>query len=134
MGSHCGRKTERTGRIMKLCSFYKQDGKIAAGIVTEKGIVPLEELGVSKTVSQVISEGEAALSAIRAALESNEAEGLDPEAVRFANVTEAKKLLCIGLNYNSHAVETKGEAPKTPVYFSKFNDCLCPTMHDVFLP
>ena len=59
---------------MKLCSFYKQDGKIAAGIVTEKGIVPLEELGVSKTVSQVISEGDSALYEIEAALTNCEAD------------------------------------------------------------
>lgn len=55
----------------------------------------------------------------------------DPQ---FANVTDAEKLLCVGLNYNSHAVETGGEAPKYPVYFSKFNDSLCPTGTEVVLP
>ena len=54
--------------------------------------------------------------------------------VKFANVTDAQKLLCIGLNYYSHAVETGGDVPKDPIYFSKFNDSLCPTGTPVELP
>ena len=37
---------------------------------------------------------------------------------------EPTKILCVGLNYRSHAEETGGEAPKEPVIFSKFNDAL----------
>ncbi len=44
------------------------------------------------------------------------------------------KILCVGLNYKSHAEETGGEAPKEPVIFSKFNDALAETGQDIVLP
>ena len=47
---------------------------------------------------------------------------------------EPTKILCVGLNYRSHAEETGGEAPKEPVIFSKFNDALAETGQDIVLP
>lgn len=44
------------------------------------------------------------------------------------------KIICVGLNYRSHAEETGGEAPKEPVIFSKFNDCLSFHGDDIPLP
>ena len=44
------------------------------------------------------------------------------------------KILCVGLNYRSHAEETGGEVPKEPVIFSKFNDALAEDGQDVLLP
>lgn len=134
MGSYSRGQTERKGLTMKLCSFYTDDGKIRAGAVTKGGIVPLEDMGFMCSVDEIIAGGGALLKEIGAALEKGGFDALDPEKLSFANVTEAGKILCVGLNYNSHAVETKGEAPKYPVYFSKFNDSLCPTGHEVFLP
>ena len=47
---------------------------------------------------------------------------------------EPTKILCVGLNYKSHAEETGGEAPKEPVIFSKFNDALAADGEDIPLP
>jgi len=44
------------------------------------------------------------------------------------------KILCVGLNYRSHAEETGGEAPKEPVIFSKFNDALADDGQEIVLP
>lgn len=44
------------------------------------------------------------------------------------------KILCVGLNYRSHAEETGGDVPKEPVIFSKFNDCLSQDGADIYLP
>ena len=49
-------------------------------------------------------------------------------------LTEANKILCVGLNYRSHAEETGGEAPKEPVIFSKFNDALAADGQEIALP
>lgn len=119
---------------MKLCSFYATGGEIRAGAVTEDGVVSLETLGFTESVDGIIAGGEAKLNGIKTALKNRTYDVMEPESLSFANVTRPGKILCVGLNYNSHAVETKGEAPKYPVYFSKFSDCLCPTGHDVFLP
>ena len=45
-----------------------------------------------------------------------------------------QKILCVGLNYRSHAEETGGEAPKEPVIFSKFNDALAENGQEIALP
>ena len=47
---------------------------------------------------------------------------------------EAKKILCVGLNYKSHAEETGGEAPKEPVIFSKVPDALAEDGQEIALP
>lgn len=44
------------------------------------------------------------------------------------------KILCVGLNYKSHAEETGGESPKEPVIFSKFNDALAEDGQEIVLP
>lgn len=116
---------------MKLCTFLRER-EAAAGIVTDKGIVPVKSLGFDMSVTEIIRSG--AAKDIEMALADYNGEPLMPEDVEFGNVTEAGKLLCVGLNYNSHAEETGGTAPKYPVYFSKFNDCLCPTNTKVELP
>ena len=47
---------------------------------------------------------------------------------------DGKKILCVGLNYKSHAEETGGEAPKEPVIFSKFADALAGDGQEIVLP
>ena len=47
---------------------------------------------------------------------------------------EPTKILCVGLNYKSHAEETGGEPPKEPVIFSKFNDALAQDGQEIVLP
>jgi 2-keto-4-pentenoate hydratase/2-oxohepta-3-ene-1,7-dioic acid hydratase in catechol pathway len=41
------------------------------------------------------------------------------------------KILCIGLNYTSHAEETGAAAPEFPVIFSKFNNTLAAAGEDI---
>ena len=50
------------------------------------------------------------------------------------NVCEPTKIICVGLNYKSHAEETNGEVPEHPVLFGKFNDCLTCDGADIYLP
>ena len=44
------------------------------------------------------------------------------------------KIICVGLNYKSHAEETGGEAPSEPVLFSKFGDSITWDGEEVILP
>ena len=44
------------------------------------------------------------------------------------------KIICVGLNYKSHAEETGGEAPAEPVLFSKFGDSITWDGEAVTLP
>ena len=116
---------------MKLCTLIKDEKEIA-GVVIESGIVPVSELGFDVSTDDIIEKN--MVPELEKALGSGAFETIKPESAVFGNVTKAGKLLCVGLNYNSHAEETGGTAPKYPVYFSKFNDCLCPTGTKVELP
>jgi acylpyruvate hydrolase len=49
-------------------------------------------------------------------------------------VTDPGKIVCIGLNYHSHAAEQGAEAPETPTFFAKFANCLAPPGAEVALP
>ena len=54
----------------------------------------------------------------------------------FANVVKPQKLVCVGLNYKSHAdrVAENFVRAETPILFSKFGNALVPSGADVELP
>src|SRR2546423_175428 len=64
--------------------------------------------------------------------------GLEGEPVAGARllppVTDPEKLICIGLNYRSHAEEQGAEPPATPTFFAKFANALAPPGATVELP
>jgi 2-keto-4-pentenoate hydratase/2-oxohepta-3-ene-1,7-dioic acid hydratase in catechol pathway len=49
-------------------------------------------------------------------------------------VPAPEKILCIGLNYRDHAIETGSEIPTLPVVFSKFNSALLGHGGQIALP
>src|ERR1700685_1290521 len=49
-------------------------------------------------------------------------------------VTRPGKILCVGLNYRAHILETGREAPEYPTLFAKFADTLLGPRDDLVLP
>jgi 2-keto-4-pentenoate hydratase/2-oxohepta-3-ene-1,7-dioic acid hydratase in catechol pathway len=49
-------------------------------------------------------------------------------------VPDPEKIVCIGLNYRSHAAEAGIEPPSVPTFFAKFRNALAPSGADVTLP
>ncbi|MCM2371247.1 fumarylacetoacetate hydrolase family protein [Aporhodopirellula aestuarii] len=49
-------------------------------------------------------------------------------------VNHPEKIICIGLNYLDHAIETGSEPPELPVVFSKFNSSLIGHGDSIVLP
>ena len=49
----------------------------------------------------------------------------------LAPITKPEKFICIGLNYNMHADESKMEIPAVPVFFSKYPNTIIATEDDV---
>jgi 2-keto-4-pentenoate hydratase/2-oxohepta-3-ene-1,7-dioic acid hydratase in catechol pathway len=49
-------------------------------------------------------------------------------------VPDADKIVCIGLNYRTHAAEVGIDPPDTPTFFAKFRNALAPTGATVALP
>jgi 2-keto-4-pentenoate hydratase/2-oxohepta-3-ene-1,7-dioic acid hydratase in catechol pathway len=62
------------------------------------------------------------------------------DAIQIANPTFAApipdpgKVICIGLNYRDHAIETKAQIPTEPVVFNKFPSCIVGPGAQVKLP
>jgi 2-keto-4-pentenoate hydratase/2-oxohepta-3-ene-1,7-dioic acid hydratase in catechol pathway len=62
-------------------------------------------------------------------------EGVPVEGVDLlAPIARPSKIVCIGLNYRSHAEEQGIEAPDTPTFFAKFANALTPPGAPVPLP
>ncbi|MEG0772082.1 fumarylacetoacetate hydrolase family protein [Clostridium sp.] len=124
---------------MKFVNF-KLDGKIKLGIKCKKGIIDVEQaandylLEAPNTMEDVISSGEVGR------LQLIELMKKDVEILREENITYApcilnpEKILCVGLNYISHAKECNKDIPTSPVIFSKFNNALAAHNETITLP
>ncbi len=113
---------------------YEADGVWRAGVVRGEALVALEA-----PVGPAASSGLAGLLQVEGALE-RAVEGAGGEGVPLAHarlgppVTHPGKIVCIGLNYGSHAAEQGAEAPATPTFFAKFRNALAPPGAEVPLP
>ena len=64
-----------------------------------------------------------------------EQEGVPVEGVDLLPpIARPGKIVCIGLNYRSHAEEQGAEPPETPTFFAKFANALAPPHGTVQLP
>lgn len=124
---------------MRLLHFY-ENRKLYLGIWTQKGII-----NIAKTVAANNSELPTTWNDILMQTENNlifleEYLKLTPvfsqkENIIFApSVPNPEKILCIGLNYDSHIKEVKLEHPKEPTIFSKYNTCLTGHNSSIHLP
>ncbi len=113
---------------MKLAS-YTAGGKPAFGIVTGMGVITLSDRLASRTFT------------LREALQEDGvldemlklAKGAEPdrrlEQIKFLPVIpDPGKILCVGINYRSHAAEHGHAVLERPNIFTKFTDCL--SAHD----
>src|SRR5919198_4145524 len=68
-------------------------------------------------------------------VEAVEEEGAPVEGVPLPPpISRPNKVICIGLNYRSHAEEQGAEPPETPTFFAKFGNALAPPGATVVLP
>ncbi len=58
-----------------------------------------------------------------------------PAGVRLgAPFTRPSKIICVGLNYTKHALESKMDIPKEPILFFKSTTALCGPADDLVIP
>ncbi len=110
---------------MRLVSF-RHDGVERLGIARADGrYVPTVDLPGAHpaTMAELLSGGDAALVALRAAAASDEASGsaIEPSTVTLlAPVPRPGKVVAVGLNYHRHAAEQGKLPPRSPMLFAKF--------------
>src|SRR6476660_7866061 len=119
---------------MKFVTF-KRNGAAEPGVLMNNEVVGLKGAGF-KTVLDVIAGGEDA----RARLEDWV---LKPDAAEVASLASVQllapiprppKIICVGLNYRDHAIESNMEIPKVPTIFSKYSTSVIGPHDKIELP
>jgi 2-keto-4-pentenoate hydratase/2-oxohepta-3-ene-1,7-dioic acid hydratase in catechol pathway len=131
---------------MKLLTFHGAEG-LRLGLRTEHGVVDIADAGVEfdmsvpQTLADVIAGGEDDMSSLQkleeqaGAAPAGTAWLLDEMGVRYGPAVAAPgKIICIGLNYRRHAVETNAPIPEVPVLFSKYSNTVCASGDNIPLP
>ncbi|CAM4238213.1 fumarylacetoacetate hydrolase family protein [Paenibacillus alkaliterrae] len=108
----------------------------------EKALEVAPQAEIPTDVMQVISSGEAGISALSRYMERvleshpDHSSFIIPESeVSYGPcVTRPGKIICVGLNYRKHAEETKAPIPQFPILFNKFSNTLTGHNKDIPLP
>jgi 2-keto-4-pentenoate hydratase/2-oxohepta-3-ene-1,7-dioic acid hydratase in catechol pathway len=128
---------------MTLLSMVNDDGTESLGAKTEQGIVDVKgasrRLGLAAplTLDELLRDGNAAglKGLISAAIKAGDARSMmrATSDIRYGRLfTNPGKIVCIGLNYRRHALETGMPEPRVPPLFNKFNNSLA--AHNCVLP
>jgi 2-keto-4-pentenoate hydratase/2-oxohepta-3-ene-1,7-dioic acid hydratase in catechol pathway len=117
---------------MKLVTYRAENG-VRAGVQAAGGVLDAAELLGMEAISVrelIAGERLAELS------ERVEAATADPvsDAELLPPLTDPEKIVCIGLNYRSHAAEAGIDPPEHPTFFAKFRNALAPPGATVPLP
>ncbi|OUL08543.1 5-carboxymethyl-2-hydroxymuconate isomerase [Sedimentibacter sp. SX930] len=129
---------------MQLIHF-SEDGQSRIGIKTEQGFLNVAKVAAALSlpfpsyIDDVLKDPEQAaqLDAILAQAETltDPAYYVSMDEVTFLPVlSRPGKILCIGKNYAAHVAETKSEAPKKPLVFSKFTSALAAHKEGIPIP
>jgi 2-keto-4-pentenoate hydratase/2-oxohepta-3-ene-1,7-dioic acid hydratase in catechol pathway len=112
---------------------YRDGSRGRAGLLTDAGVIDAGALlGVEwLTVRELIENDQ--MAALGAAAEDAAGEPVDG-AELLPPLPDPDKIVCIGLNYRSHAAEAGIDPPEQPTFFAKFRNALASPGATVALP
>src|SRR4051794_13268714 len=110
---------------MRLATLNTPRGPRPAALVGDRFVdLVAADPNLPPSVRRIIADP-ALLAAARTAANKSGAASVPAAEARFhAPVADPQKVVCVGLNYRDHAVESKMAIPKEPVLFSKFPSAL----------
>jgi 2-keto-4-pentenoate hydratase/2-oxohepta-3-ene-1,7-dioic acid hydratase in catechol pathway len=119
---------------MKLVTF-QHNGHQHAGVVQNDNVVSIKAAGLPDMLS-VLQGGPEALRRIEVLLAKPPADAVMPlsEVKLCAPIPKPTKIICVGLNYRDHAIESKMEIPSRPTIFSKYNNTVIGNGDSVVIP
>jgi 2-keto-4-pentenoate hydratase/2-oxohepta-3-ene-1,7-dioic acid hydratase in catechol pathway len=108
---------------MKLAS-YIADGKEAYGVVVGDGVITMNDRfgGHAASLREALAGG--LLPRIKEAASEGQPDHKLSDIKFLPVISNPEKILCVGINYKSHAAEQGHEAPKLPNIFTKFVNTL----------
>jgi 2-keto-4-pentenoate hydratase/2-oxohepta-3-ene-1,7-dioic acid hydratase in catechol pathway len=112
---------------------YRTEGGNRAGVQSAEGVIDAAEvLGEERIgLRQLLADDR--VGELRGALDGTAA-GPVVGAELLPPVPDPDKIVCIGLNYRSHAAEAGVDPPDHPTFFAKFRNALAPAGATVALP
>ena len=117
-------------------------GEEICAVNTQEGLIPAYQLAEhpgSKrhpSIADVVADP-SYFSRLRSSLDrgKGEYEAIEESSAMFSSpLGNPEKILCIGVNYRNHALETKKEIPDNPTVFSKFNNSIAAHNQDIVMP
>ncbi|MFG0289273.1 MAG: fumarylacetoacetate hydrolase family protein [Rhodopirellula sp. JB044] len=126
-----------------FCRYRESSGKIRfalyqCGAPEEVGkVCPLAKLTDAATEEKLAENNDLfswSPEQIAGLPEPKESDWIDAPPTLLPPVSNPEKVICIGLNYLDHAIETGSEPPELPVVFSKFNSSLIGHGESIVLP
>ena len=119
---------------MRIGQFTRSsEERLWAGVVKDEGVIHLEEAGVAAGVDlprwtvSLLGEWhwrEKVALAVKYATETGVGAYDLADLDRHAPVTNPRKAICVGLNYEDHAEESGGDPPDEPALFAKFTSAI----------
>ena len=115
---------------VRLVSYRSPDGPRAGLLRGEEVLDAWSALGEPQRASlrELIAEGR------MGDLESADAASPVPDAALVPPIPDPEKIVCIGLNYRSHAAEAGIDPPSSPTFFAKYRNALADPGATVPLP
>jgi 2-keto-4-pentenoate hydratase/2-oxohepta-3-ene-1,7-dioic acid hydratase in catechol pathway len=119
---------------MKLLMFSRNGGPAEPGLLSGDNVVSLSGAGFSDLMAIFGSVDAQAKAAAYAASAPDSAKAALASVKIKAPITNPEKILCVGLNYRDHAIESNMAIPEVPTIFSKFANCIIGPDEEIVLP
>jgi 2-keto-4-pentenoate hydratase/2-oxohepta-3-ene-1,7-dioic acid hydratase in catechol pathway len=120
---------------MKFITFRRSGTVPEPGVLVDNRVIGLGSAGYASLIDVI-----AGWDLNKAAIEKFVA-GAPQEAISdlasvtlLAPIPRPQKLICVGLNYRDHAIESNMEIPKVPTIFNKFATSVIAPGQDIVLP
>jgi 2-keto-4-pentenoate hydratase/2-oxohepta-3-ene-1,7-dioic acid hydratase in catechol pathway len=121
---------------MRVVTF-EREGAARLGVVVAGRVVDAAQVGPCTTARGLLEAGPEAWSTLGAAAGEAAARGdgqpLDDVTLR-APIEDPEKIICLGLNYRDHAVESGLALPAAPMLFAKYRNSLIGPDSPIVLP
>jgi 2-keto-4-pentenoate hydratase/2-oxohepta-3-ene-1,7-dioic acid hydratase in catechol pathway len=119
---------------VRFVTFQRAGGAPEVGILSQDRVVSLAAAGFSD-ILQIIRDWDTAKAKIEGVASTQSAASVPADSVKLlAPIPRPSKLICVGLNYRDHAIESGMEIPKTPTIFNKFATAIIGQGDSIVLP